>query len=393
MSLEVHSWLPGERSLVHSLPYLAEEEARRLGLSTVDLANNWEQEEEFNGGYGLGRISWKAAARADDSAKLVRRFYDWLGWDIRSEQEGRQCYAGKIWTLQLRLGHFLMERSLDHIANAIVYDYDGGDATVTAADSIARYGRIERYLDLSDLDATVAANRAQMELQQSAWPWPRPVEIFDEFASQAELHLVAQGYLQTAGWVHEPATSVNAGTAISTAVAAVIANDCPHLQAGIIESNTETIDQLPSGTPLQVLMELAALGGPASGGIRPAYRLFIDGWNTVHYVQYDNEPVAHFTGQGLAEDVAGNGAFTAHTAPLGVIRDDQNPISFTEPGSWFQRATDGLASMKLVKQGDRLPTYRGADIEDADLIGLRSAGRAEGLARSLAEQLQALAQG
>lgn len=348
------------------------------GVDEIFLSANWEQEEELPDGWTMARISWRASTPAGD-AELVRRFNSWLGYDIEADENGRQVWAGKIWEMTLAAGHLTRQVSLDDIANSITADHSAGTLAATFNDdSIARFGTIERHLDLSDLDATAAQNRVDALLQVMAWPQLKVVDFSSEQLATS-LEIVAFSYLETGKWLTTPTASVGAGTAISDAIADLLAADFPHCAVGNITENTETVDALPAGDPLAALFGLVKLGGTADAdGIRPRYRLVLTEFNTVNYEEISQTPVAYLLENGLYQNQTGGLAYTAFNAPLGVIRDEYNPIGGALHLSWLLDSRDVLVTRKHTKQGDELPGYGSGDIADSQLRAMAASGRSNG---------------
>lgn len=348
------------------------------GVDEIFLSANWEQEEELPDGWTMARISWRASTPAGD-AELVRRFNSWLGYDIEADENGRQVWAGKIWEMTLAAGHLTRQVSLDDIANSITADHSAGTLAATSNDdSIARFGTIERHLDLSDLDATAAQNRVDALLQVVAWPQLKVIDFSSERLATS-LEIVAFSYIETGKWLTTPTASVGAGTAISDAIADLLAADFPHCAVGNITENTETVDALPAGDPLAALFGLVKLGGVADAdGIRPRYRLVLTEFNTVNYEEISQTPVAYLLENGLYQNQTGGLAYTAFNAPLGVIRDEYNPIGGALHLSWLLDSRDVLITRKHTKQGDELPGYGSGDIADSQLRAIAASGRSNG---------------
>lgn len=373
VTVNVYAWLPDSgRSAAEFFPPTG------AGIDEVFLSAEWEQEEELPDGWTMARISWRATTQAG-SAELIRRFGTWLGYDIEADENGRQVWAGKIWEMTLAAGHLTRQVSLDDIANSITADHSAGTLTATTNDdSIARFGTIEQHLDLSDLDATAAQNRVDALLQVAAWPQMKVLDFSGE-QLETSLEVVAYSYIETGKWLTTPTASVGAGTAISDAISDLLTADFPHCAVGNITENTETVDALPAGDPLKALFGLVRLGGVADAdGIRPRYRLRITNFNTVNYEEISQTPVAYLLENGLYQSQTGGAAYTAFNAPLGVVRDEYNPIGGALHLSWLLDSRDVLVTRKQAKQGDELPGYSSGDMTDSQLRAMAASGRSNG---------------
>lgn len=375
VDLNVYSWFAdtNERINVATLPHTPPYAASPVNLAPADF----EQEINDEVWFGMAAGGWTAET-PEDAFLLRQRFNNWLGYDVEASQGDIITYQGKIWEMTLREGYLIRQRNYDRLANVVTVKYSGGSYTTPAEqESVDRYGKRTIAFEDTGLDATAAQNRAEVELQRRSWP--RDERMFvKEYEPFAKLEFVCRGHLHTAAWNPAPSTTVSGATAISIVISDVLTNDCPHLTAGDIETNGETISTLPAGDALTVLLELVKLGGAAVSGIRPEYHFVIREWGIVDYVKFSYTPIHYLESGGLFSAAGAGAGVTAHQARPGVIRDESILITEVEPGSPYEQSNDGRVNKLVSKQGDILPGFRGDGVEDSDLLGVSGRGHGGG---------------
>jgi autotransporter-associated beta strand protein len=134
----------------------------------------WEQTISDRFGYESARAAFRATARqalgwarADHLRRAVEVY----------TPQGHTCWEGYLAEIEVTIGRVRIALSLTDMANRVLVRYStsatgaqGASASYSHAASIATYGTKDRLLQLGNVSATAAANRAQTALTTLAWP-------------------------------------------------------------------------------------------------------------------------------------------------------------------------------------------------------------------------------
>jgi len=322
-------------------------------------APDWTRQIAAIGGYGAGRFTYTGP---DPFAA----FDTWLGYHLVERTAGYTTYEAMIAELELWHQGMRRIRTLEIVANAIratygVYTYTPGGnyswemrytAWGTNAQSIAKYGRRELYLELEACTPTTAEAKRDATLAQYAWPWPRAIGSAPDPTTR--LYVRTAGYLSTAAWqfLHEGdytnhdvshwiAAIVGAdfGLSLNHGGSSLTAGDCQFLKTGIVDTNTLQVTEvaLLPRTAGQVLIDLAEMGDAAG---RPWLLQAATG-RLVNYHQLDVTP-RYYIRRGAAYDSLTAGVPTPATLLQPAVYRDMSwsPSPRAEPGSFLLSQRD-----------------------------------------------------
>lgn len=270
-------------------------------------------------------------------------FYNRLGWHVE-EVAGGKTWAGLVYEMDLTYLGSTRRRSLDNVYNYVKTHYeDGGtpaDTTVAQdAGSIARYGRRENILSLTDYPLAAANQIRDLHLRQHAVPQPLALTA-SVTQGESYLDVTVMGYWKTMSWRY---SSIQTGTTtdVSAYVNSLVTADCTdYLTVGAIRANTVRVKN--STTDPQrvwdVLQELVALGGNRSSVAYP-WRLYVDNSRRVWYEEINTTPMYAIRDDGI-HSYAGGGRVSPRQVVPGVMRDMRYPVVRVEAGSWLADARD-----------------------------------------------------
>lgn len=233
----------------------------------------------------------------------------------------------------------------------------------TAAQSIARYGRIETTLtNTASYSQSDAEQLRDMVLAEQAWPNAFAVSV--AAPSGVQLDVMVCGYGITLDWL-ESTTTVSAATAVGTVVGNILASgDCPFVVAGgRIDANAYTVDGLEGLTPAAQLANLVALGD-SNGRL---YRAFVGADRRFYYLQRaDYAPEYLLMPDGVRQRFSGP-LLEPHEVHPSIYRDTSWPIDLAEPGSQYQSARDLFITEVVRRVGQGRPDLRTADLSETDI--------------------------
>lgn len=260
---------------------------------TLARLDDYEDSSTAQGWYEALRVGGRVATVAE-ALDLLNRL---MGSVVVAGPRGQRVWEGFVSEVALDLGGGRqITASLADMANAIRVGYDtptGGQAAttvVTAPASIARYGRKERAINFGTTTAAAAANRAQVILNQIAYPGCKQ-EIAagtDRRPGGIGVSIRCRGWVDALAWL--PAT--NASTTVTTtstqALALLAAYNATNAffstsPAGVVPTgigDTETASA--TTTYLDKLSNLMAVGTATqqrvAWGIGPGRALIVRPW-------------------------------------------------------------------------------------------------------------------
>lgn len=326
-------------------------------------ATGWRRTIRSNGGFWLGSFSLSG-----DATQLAAHFYNWLGYHFEERSGGRVTWEGMVYEMELTIGGVGRAKSLDMMYNHVRTDYDnaGTPATTSAAtndESIARYGRREQILDLSDQAVAAANAYRDRYLLENAWPWARTSGV-NLSGGLAELVVTVCGYAFTAGWRHETAGDASTDD-LDDWISEIVTTDCAEfLSVGRITANTLQVkkDTSEERRAWDVLLMLAGLGDASDN----PYRIYVDIGRRVVYEQISTTPLYYLRDGQIYTSAGGAAEVDPWAVKPAVVRDIRYPVGGRELGAWLTDIRDFYAE-EVECSADNGLTLKTSTIDEAEL--------------------------
>lgn len=343
-----------------------------------EVAQNLNATQAWQGGFLLCQFTLIAdPERPEDQTELINAFNTWLKYDLTWQDGGELVFNGLVCQMELVIGRTRRRRSMIDsgrpLWNAVRAQYDNSGtlattAYATVAESIARYGRIEKTLtETAESTSTIAAQFRDMVLSERGWPSPYTMSISRQ-PQAVTLDVMACGYIVTADW-QDASVTIATTDDVSNVIEDLITTDCPELTIGYIEPNTLQVaeEDLRGSTPRQQIAHLVSLGD-ASGNL---YRAYVGADAKFYYVKVsDLTPEFYLTQQGIRQRLAGDTIKGTQVHP-GIMRDTTYPVVNREPGSIFLSGQDMLITEVKYNQGQEFPDLRTSEVTDVDLYAAK----------------------
>ncbi|MCI0726419.1 MAG: hypothetical protein L0332_06810 [Chloroflexi bacterium] len=219
--------------------------------------------------------------------------------------------------------------------------------------SIARYGRREKKLEVGVTNLTNAEKEAQRFLEKRAWPWARPVSSDGRQRNNptATLEIYVIGYLATAMYRYSTST---VGKSLELLITDIINNDCDFLTPAKIgtefTASALTQDEVPEGRALEVIRALINKG---TANDLPTY-FNVTSDRRAQYIKLDVTP-KYFRRKGvISTNVGGTVALNPRQARPGVVRRMDYPVAGREKGSVLLDRRDMLVTVFEVDEAGEL---------------------------------------
>jgi hypothetical protein len=298
--------------------------------------------------------------------ELQEIFYKYLGCHFVEQVGGIITFTGFIYEMEFAHNGLRRRTSFDDIYNAVKVIYNGG-ASSTAwnenTESIARWGRKEKIIDLPDVTtpATAIAQR-DAQLRKSGWQQITPMSISKE-RSGASLHVMVAGYVFTANWRYTSIT-LGAPTALSTVLTSIINADCPFLSVGDIEANSTIIDAVDNTkTAWQQIIDLLEFGSSTQQPVR----FFVGSNRGAFYATINKEPQLFLRGGGIYAQMGAQAEILPRYVQPSVLRDLLYTVPVNQPDSFLLDFRDMLIDEVSVSADGELG-LNVLDIDDADVM-------------------------
>ncbi len=249
-------------------------------MDLTAVAQDVSASEAWLGGYKLFRLR---LAEPFDVSELRDMYRDLLGYHL-VEDLGGVTWAGMVYQIDRASGFSRVRRSLlsssKPVYNAVRVAYNGGvTAWASDADSIARYGQIDKEFKLNSSSSSRAVLYRDKMLAMYKDVRPEPLGMSRE--QDESIELFAVGY-QVVGAMRL-STAVLSGT-VTDGVKALV-GEMDGVSEGVIASISDVIVDGEIGGET-VWKRLEALMGVAGDG----YRLWVDGRRRLNVVAVGDTP-------------------------------------------------------------------------------------------------------
>lgn len=327
------------------------------------FAGQYRQSTTIQGGFWQASWVFENAERS-----FAERWYEEHLMYLFQNQIGAAVgWEGFIAEMELSINGFTERRGVLEMANAVRVDYtdesgaEQSTAFVTDDSSIARYGRREEILSLSEVTSDEADAYAAQYLHENSKPWSKPVAISFASDKSVTLNVLCVGRIGTANWRY-----LTAGDGVTTGnadlfLSEIIADDIQFVSQGNLQSNDLQILQRPKDTPQRAyerVREIVAMGRDAGGGIHESWQFGVYGiGGYATYKPISNEPLYEWLPNGRLTAINA-GHISPWLMQCGVLRNRTRTNKAAPPNSFLQQDNDILISEIEMTQGATHPTFK-----------------------------------
>lgn len=340
-------------------------------------ARGWRRSIRGVGGYWQGEFTLYG-----DLSDLAHFFYHNLGCHLEEHSGGHKTWEGIIYEMELTTDGTTRRRTFDTTFNHVRVRYRDTEnnvaltGAVSNTASIQAFGQREQIWPLDGQDQTASETVRDSLLSEYQWPRARTTGTTLGLVGDSSLFVRACGYVFTANWRYESAGD-DTDDDLSTWVEEIVTTDCPFLNVGKIQSNTESVrkETRIEMRAWDVITKMLELGINDGSNDVPA-RAYVDNERYFYYEQIKTTPNYFKRGGGFYTAAGSRIEADPWQVKPAVVRDLTYPIQTFEIDSWLTDARDWyMSEVDVWDNGDGTARLvpKGEEFEESDILTAQEA--------------------